>query len=324
MPASINFKETENGYSADNEGTSIGPFQNLATVQFVVANASVYCQVAKLNKQDQSLHWDPYEIPLAPASGGFEDKAYGVRFRSAVTDEPAVIAATVYFVDDAVPFLSPQPFDGTLDPGGGFVPPTPGSGIQFDIDPQVGDTLDVETTGDDGSGAGIKIVAGGTGFLHLGGLEEDIADQFTGANGDQAISVDTPKIDDLVGQATIGGGDTDVLKTYDGSHGGFVIIQTAGDGGADVMMQYSIDGGGTFIDIATADQKAFVPVVFGDVGPSLVIQGVNSGGGDEQSATIAVTGLDTHNSTWLPNSMVLATGDTTSGRIAIPTFKDSE
>lgn len=119
MPTSIQAISTSNGYT---EAATLGPFEQLATVQFTIANASVAAQVAKLNEKDNSLHWDDFETTFAPGTGGFSGKIYGVRFRSLVAGTPAVIIVNGYFTDDPIPFSSPQPFNGELTPGGGFVP----------------------------------------------------------------------------------------------------------------------------------------------------------------------------------------------------------
>lgn len=107
MPVVIPFLTTEDTYPPDDsEGANkatTGRLPNLASIQFTIANASVFAQIAK-KKNDGSIYWDEIDLPFAAGGGGFTSKAYGIRFKSASPGVPAVITAVAYFVDDAVPF----------------------------------------------------------------------------------------------------------------------------------------------------------------------------------------------------------------------------
>lgn len=124
MPVTQNFVATTDNYPADNaeDKPIIGPFQNLKSVGFTVANATVYAQIAKKDKAGRPT-WDEIDIPFVPGNGGYSDGVYGIKFKSAVAGTPAVVSITGYFIDDPVPFSSPTPFTGTLTPGGGGFTP---------------------------------------------------------------------------------------------------------------------------------------------------------------------------------------------------------
>lgn len=127
MPITTGIVNVTDGYVDDGPST-IGPFQQLSTVQFTVANQSVTAQVAKMTPNDKSLHWDEFEMTFPPGQTGFSGKVYGIRFRNAEPGKVAAVAVNGYFEDDPIPFTSPAPFNGTLTPGGGFTP----SGLNFD------------------------------------------------------------------------------------------------------------------------------------------------------------------------------------------------
>lgn len=111
MPATTGWVETTDGYPADGafDSAIVGPFQRAASVQFTVSNADVVAQVAKLNKKDNSLHWDPFETSFAPGVNGYIGEVHGVRIRSKAAGVPAVVAINLYFSDDPIPFSGITP-----------------------------------------------------------------------------------------------------------------------------------------------------------------------------------------------------------------------
>lgn len=109
MPAVIPFLSTSDTYPNDNSPGKpiIGPLQQIANITFQVTGNNVLYQVARVDKSGIPV-WDETDLPAQPGSGGFSGRAYGIKFKSAVSGAPATISAIAFFADDAVPFQAVQ------------------------------------------------------------------------------------------------------------------------------------------------------------------------------------------------------------------------
>lgn len=142
---------TADGYT---EALTLGPVPTTEKIVFLIANASVICQVAGSSKAGTIQPWSD-EILLAPETAEFQ-RVQGIRFRSAVPGTPARIIAQLIEPDDPVP-VGGQPFTSVLNASGGiagigggmdllfdFVVPAVQANIDFPAIPQTYKTLQIE------------------------------------------------------------------------------------------------------------------------------------------------------------------------------------
>lgn len=253
MPVSTGTVETTDGYPADDATNAaiVAPLQGMQSVQFTVSTAMVAVQVAKMNKKDNSLHWDPFESVFAPGQDGFTGEVHGVRMRSYVAGTPAAVVINGYFSDDPVPFQVPAPLSGSFDSGGHFTPPPSGGGLEW------GDNTDDDAQGlgffpegteeegygfnvDDSSGGGIQLASRAGGGIRLESDAEDALVEFISNGGFNF---------------TINGGAEGINFLNDGSSAGTSIIDNSGDGGITIRNNGSgtdgfaitNDGGGPLV-----------------------------------------------------------------------------
>lgn len=99
MPVVL-FQQTTDKYT----DTQVEANEQLRSVSFAIsAPYSALYQIAKKASSSGIPVWDGTEIPAQPGQGGFEDKIYGIRFKSFDSSHPTTILCKAFFEDDPVP-----------------------------------------------------------------------------------------------------------------------------------------------------------------------------------------------------------------------------
>lgn len=100
-------------------GCTLGPVPETKQLNYLIANASVYAQLAEDNPNKTQADWGD-ELLLTPQTGAFQF-ATGIRFRSALLGTPARVVAQLIQPADPLP-IGGTPFLGSLSSGGAVSP----------------------------------------------------------------------------------------------------------------------------------------------------------------------------------------------------------
>src|ERR1035437_4784053 len=141
MPDSTDYKDTQDDYTSE---LTLGPSELGKTVTLEIYNAAVTFALAQKDASGVASFQSGNEVSLGPGIATFGN-CQGIKVRSNAPGLPAIANATMYYVGEVVPDLTPNPTELSLDPVTGEVdvlpmPTTGGNvpGTYVEIQPTVG------------------------------------------------------------------------------------------------------------------------------------------------------------------------------------------
>jgi hypothetical protein len=112
MPDSTDYKNTQGGYTSE---LTLGPSELGATITLEIYNAAVTFVLAQKDPSGVASFQSGNEVSLGPGIATFGN-CQGIKVRSNAPGLPAIANATMYYVGEVVPNLTPNPTELSLDP----------------------------------------------------------------------------------------------------------------------------------------------------------------------------------------------------------------
>jgi hypothetical protein len=88
--------ETQDAYVP---ALTLGPAGQVRSITFLIANQSCFVQF-NIGRYPHGAYWESFDRLLTPTVGNVVERVNGVRFRSAIAGQPALIVAELDYSDD--------------------------------------------------------------------------------------------------------------------------------------------------------------------------------------------------------------------------------